>query len=218
MIGYKLVDQDGYARRGLPGETHWEVSTTMQPVGEGGKPCGPSVLHYYRHPLMAALLNPIHAAISNPRLLVIEHDGEDCSDGLKHWTTAPCRVLREEPLPEISTAQRVRWAILAARETLVDTRWCQWADAWLTGADRSQAAAMTARAAARAAAAWAAAWAATRAAAAAAAGWAAVEAAIAAPVAAPAAAARAVAWAAADAAATEAQLIELAERAIKEEA
>ena len=217
MIGYKLVDQDGYTRRGETGETLWEVGSTVTPTGTGTGACGPGVLHDYAHPLLAVLLNPIHANIAEPRMLVLEHASAPKTDGLKRWTTRSVRVLREEPLPAVTTLQRVHWAILVARDSIGNRcpTWSAWADRWLSGEDRSWAAAREATAAAREAraaarearaaqeAAWAAAWAAE---------------------ASEAAAQEAAAWAAAREAAAvgdphafTARLIELAEQAVREE-
>jgi len=109
----------------------------VSPVGEGTGPCGPGVLHYYKSDLLAALFNLIHANISDPRLLVIEHDGPEYTDGAKCWTTATCRVVSEIALPELSTEQRVHWALLCQRDVCLHKPWIEWADGWLSGADRS---------------------------------------------------------------------------------
>lgn len=143
-IGYKLVDQNGYTRRDESGETHWAAGATVSPVGKGDDPCGPGVLHYYKSDLLAALLNPVHANIANPRLLVVEHNGPEYTDGTKCWTTAACRVVLEIALPELSVEQRVYWAILCAREACDDPKWIVWADGWLSGADRSESSAWAA--------------------------------------------------------------------------
>jgi len=169
MIGYKLVDQNFYSWRGRVGETRWGIGETVHPTGEGNEPCGPGVLHDYADPLLAVAMNPAHANIKNPRMLVLEHEVSPEGDGSKRWTTHSVKVLREEPLPEITANARVRWTILYAKSVLPDEAWTAswryWAEAWLSGTDRSSAAAEAAMAAARAMAAMATAWAAARAAA-----------------------------------------------------
>ena len=148
MIGYKLVDQDLYSRRGEVGETRWGIGETVHPTGEGCEPCGPGVLHDYADPLLAVAMNPAHANIKNPRMLVLEHEVSPEGDGRKRWTTHSVQVLREEPLPEITANARVRWGILCAQSVLPDEAWAaswrDWAEAWLSGKDRSSSAAWAA--------------------------------------------------------------------------
>ena len=44
-------------------------------------------------------------------------------------------------MPVVSLEQRIRFAILCARAVYREPGWCAWAEAWLTGADRTAAAA-----------------------------------------------------------------------------
>ena len=72
-----------------------------------------------------------------------------------------CKTLTtigEIPLPKITTEMRVRFAIMCAQEVCACRTWNAWADKWLSGEDRSEAA--DAAAAREADAARAAAWAA----------------------------------------------------------
>ena len=64
---YKLTDRDGYTRRGRDGETLWEIGVERTASGEG-ELCGPGWIHAYTDPLLAVLLNPIHAEITEPRM------------------------------------------------------------------------------------------------------------------------------------------------------
>lgn len=156
LKGYKLTDQNGYTRRGLTGQTKWEIGTKVRPTGEyQGKPCAPGVLHDYEHPLLAILLNPIHANIDKPLMFVLEHDIEPNTDGLKRWTTRQVSVISEMSPPVVTITQRVKWAQACAAAAF--------AAAAARAAQARAAAAMTAAKAAREAA-WAAraaAWAAT---------------------------------------------------------
>jgi hypothetical protein len=118
------------------------------------------------------------------------------------------RLTRELELPAITTTQRVAVAIMCAVAVHSDPIFCAWAQKWLSGEDRSAAAARAAWAAARAAAAWessTATWAAQEAA------WA-TAASVAAWAAAAATAARAAAWAAQDAI----DLVAILRRAVEE--
>ena len=185
MIVYKLTDQKMQTRGGY----QWEIGAPSETDGSGDL-CGPGWLHYYHDPLLAVLLNPIHANIDNPILWEAEAEGLHRDDnGLKGGCTR-LTLLRQIDLPQITTEQRVRFAILCAKEVCAEPVWNAWADRWLSGADRSDAAA--ARAAAAAAAAAAEAWVVEAAEAA--------DAAAAAAAAAEAAAVAGAAWAAEDAA------------------
>ena len=159
---YKLTDRDGQTWGG----TQWGPGVSHSGTGKG-ELCGPGWIHAYEHPLIAVLMNPIHARFKNPRLW--EAEGEvglrngQLKCGCKTLTT-----IREIPLPAVTTEMRVRFAILCAKEVCADLPWNAWADRWLSGEDRSEAAdaaaaAWSARAARARAAAWsaeAAAWAA----------------------------------------------------------
>jgi len=144
---YKLTDGDGKTRNG----TRWGPGVSHSGTGEGGL-CGPGWIHAYEHPLIAVLLNPIHADFKSPRLWEAEgkiaiRDGQlQC--GCKTLTT-----IREIPLPEITTEMWIRFAILCTKEASTAAvgeawkAWNVWADKWLSGEDRSAAAAAAAAAA-----------------------------------------------------------------------
>jgi hypothetical protein len=162
---YKLTDENGRTR----GNTQWGEGVTHRATGRGTELCSDGFIHAYEHPLLAVLLNPIHADFANPQLWeakgrIALRDGQ-LKCGCKKLTT-----IRQIPLPEITNEQRVRFAIGCAWQVYDAPAWRSWATGWLTGKDRSERAAAEAAAAAEARA--AAAWAALRAAAAArATGW-----------------------------------------------
>lgn len=136
---YKLTDQAGYTRPGLYNACLWGPGVSHSGTGEG-ELCGPGWVHAYTHPLLAVLLNPIHAAIDNPRLWEAEGDVVLSDNGLK----VGCRTLttlREMPVPVVTTEQRVRFAILCALTVNRSELWERWAERWLSGEDRSKTAA-----------------------------------------------------------------------------
>ena len=143
---YKLTDENGMTRD----ETQWGPGATHSGTGAGGL-CGPGYIHAYEHPLLAVLLNPIHANFRNPRLW--EATGEIAlRDGHLKCGCVSLTTLREIPVPKITAEQCVRFAILCAKQVFRDTAYTAWADKWLSGEDRSAwAAAEAARAAAEAA-------------------------------------------------------------------
>ncbi len=155
---YKLTDSCGKTRN----DTQWGPGVSHSGTGKG-ELCGPGWIHAYEHPLIAVLMNPIHANFKNPRLW--EAAGEvGLRDGQLKCGCKTLTTVREIPLPSITSEMRVRFAILCAKEVCASySAWNAWADKWLSGEDRSEAAAWAAAEAAwaaQAAAAWAAAWAA----------------------------------------------------------
>jgi hypothetical protein len=150
---YKLTDSCGKTWGG----TQWGPGVSHSGTGEG-ELCGPGWIHAYEHPLVAVLMNPIHANFKNPRLW--EAEGEvGLRDGQIKCGCKTLTTVREIPLPSITTEMRVRFAILCAKEVCAYPAWIAWADRWLSGEDRSEAAAAKAEWAAwaaQAAAGWAA--------------------------------------------------------------
>jgi hypothetical protein len=166
-ILYKLTTQDGYTRKGESNQCLWGPGVSHSGTGEGDL-CGPGFIHAYTHPLLAVLLNPIHASIGNPLLWECEGDVVREDKGLKVGCVT-LTTLRAIDLPVFTPEQRVKFAILCAKTCCSDAVWLTWAEKWLSGDDRSLSAATAAAARAEAR---AAVWATWAAAAAAAAGWA----------------------------------------------
>lgn len=163
-IVYKLTDQDNYTRRGHPNETKWGRNVTHTAKGSGGL-CSDGVIHAYSSPLLAVLLNPIHAAIENPKLWKAEMEVRYSDKGLKIGGKTLTTVA-EIPVPEVTVRQRVIFAVLCAKASfgIVDAppsafflrqdsraveamkrrkAWEDWAEAYMEG----KAEALTARAA-----------------------------------------------------------------------
>lgn len=146
---YKLTNGDGQTRGG----TQWGPGMSHSGTGEGGL-CGPGWIHAYESPLIAVLMNPIHADFKNPRLW--EAEGEIAiRDGQLKCGCATLTTIREIPLPEITTEMWIRFAILCTKEASTAAvgeawkAWNAWADKWLSGEDRSAAAAAAAAKAVR---------------------------------------------------------------------
>jgi hypothetical protein len=161
-IYYKLTDVQAQTHN----LTQWGEGMTHSGTGVG-ELCGSGWIHVYDHPLLAVLLNPIHAGFSEPLLWEAKGWGKTRDDyGLKRGVEH-CTTLRQISLPELTTINRVAFAILCALEVYTEPQWRQWGEGWLSGKDRSkkEAAAEAAAAAWARAAAWAA-WAAYAAAAA----------------------------------------------------
>jgi len=143
MKVYKLTDQNMQTHNGF----QWELGVEKT-TGGSGDLCSSGWLHAYTDPLLAVLLNPIHANFQNPKLFVAEGKGESKSDrGLKVGYTS-LTLIEEMAIPEISHEQRVRFAIFCAKEVCKNTAWNKWADDWLSEKDRTSYAAAAAAAAA----------------------------------------------------------------------
>ena len=136
---YKLTRQDNTTYNNCL----WGEGITHETDGIG-ELCGPGWLHAYSHPLLAVFLNPIHADIENPKLWECIGDGRCLDDrGLKCGYTRLTTV-REVPLPEVTTEQRIAFTILCSKEVCRDPKWTVWADNWLSGDDRTETAALAA--------------------------------------------------------------------------
>lgn len=137
---YKLTDGDGQTHNG----TQWGHGVSHSGTGNG-ELCGPGWIHAYEHPLIAVLLNPMHANFQHPRLW--EAEGEvGLRDGQLKCGCKTLTTLREIPIPAVTTEMRVRFAIMCAKDVCADLAWNAWADRWLSGEDRTQASAEAARA------------------------------------------------------------------------
>jgi len=165
---YKLTDNKDRTYN----KTQWGEGVTHTATGDGIDLCSNGYIHAYTDPYLALFLNPIHANFRNCHLWEAEGDVIKDDNGLK----VGCKSLtttRRMTKPHITKQMLVKFAILCALEVCDNAEFVVWANNWLSGKDRSKAAAWAAarattratRAAAEAAAeaAWAAARAAARA-------------------------------------------------------
>jgi len=191
----KLTEADGTTNGGMvwgPGVKHY-AQKKSSPLTRSDL-CSPFAIHYYDSRYLAVLLNPVQGAFKQPQGWEFVPEGLTCTDGLKCGAEGGTTI-RRTPLPRFNILQKVAFAIFCAQSAFggKSEAWDKWADDWLSGKDRSEAATWAAAGAA-AGAAWAA-----EAAGAAEAAWAAWAAAGAAAGAARAAEAAGAAWAAAEA-------------------
>ena len=66
--------------------------------------------HTYADPRLAAIFNPIHGNMKNPRLFECYVFGDSCDDGTKS-VHRHCKLLKEVEIPDISVEKRVEFAI-----------------------------------------------------------------------------------------------------------
>ncbi len=139
MKKYKLTTQDLKTHNGF----QWEIGKEQTTSGQG-ELCSSGWLHYYHHPLLAVLLNSIHANIKNPKLFEVKALGVHKNDkGLKGGCTK-LTLVKEIELPIITLNQKTVFGILCAKEVYKEEKWNLWADNWLSGKDRTADAAYTA--------------------------------------------------------------------------
>ena len=134
MKAYKLTNENGQTKN----QTQWGPNVSHSAKGEPGQSlCSDGWMHFYTNPLIAVLMNPIHAEFKSPKLWECETSGEELHEALK----SGCKTLttiEEIPLPEITLNQKIAFGILCAKEVCTDEAWNQWADRWLNGEDRTK--------------------------------------------------------------------------------
>ena len=131
-IRYKLTNQNLKTYNSC----QWTLGEWKETNGIGSL-CTKGWLHCYSNPLLAILLNPVHAMIKNPKLFECEVEGKCLEDrGMKEgWTRM--RLVKEIPLPEISLTQKAAFGILCAKKVCEEETWVNWANNWLNGTDRT---------------------------------------------------------------------------------
>lgn len=159
---YKLTDAQGRTRAGEDNELTWAVGVEHKTAGTGTRLCTSDVIHAYEHPLIAVLMNPAHARFNPTTMRLFVAEGEIVArEGQLKCGVHTLKVVEEILVPTLTAEQRVKFAILCAKQVYKENAWNAWADKWLSDEDRFTAAAAARAAAARA---WAAAAAAARAA------------------------------------------------------
>ena len=131
---YKITDNRDQTYNGC----QWGENVTIETSGEGDL-CLERFGHWYTHPLLAALLNPIYGNLdlSTAHLWEVEGEAVKKDYGLKVWCKK-ATIIRKIPIPEVTTTQKIRFGILCAMEVYKEPKWTKWADDWLSGKDRSR--------------------------------------------------------------------------------
>ena len=146
---YKLTDEFGNTRN----KTHWSEGVKHEIVKElrdNTQPlCSAHYLHAYENPLVAMFMNPAHARHFRPILWQATGWVQKREGQLKCGCFS-LRVVQRVQLPEITLNQRIRAAIYCALTRPQADNFKHWANEWLSGRNRTQAAAAKATAAAAA--------------------------------------------------------------------
>ena len=146
MKCYKFTDRNDKTYGGC----RWGEGITHEADGNGDL-CSEHWIHAYTDPLLAVVMNPIHGGYGKDKHLwkckaEIGRDG----DGLKFGTTK-LTTIKRVPIPRISKAAKIHFGIYCALEVYHEKSFVRWAEDWLSGKDRSYAAAHAAADAADAA-------------------------------------------------------------------
>lgn len=139
MAFYKLTNQNMQTYNGFQwklGEWHFIPEEDQQ-----DDLCSSGFFHCYNHPALAIIFNSIHARFDNPRLFEIEVDGNSKNDNNVKFGFTKMKLIKEIKLPIITLEQRVEFAIRCAMEVYNEKEWLNWAENWLSGKDRTAAAA-----------------------------------------------------------------------------
>ena len=137
MEGFKLTNMKKQTRGGM----QWGEEVEWEALGPGVAFCSPDLIHFYDHPLLAILHNPLHVNYIPALLWRGEASGQIFSDRGMKWGCKRFRTLEQIPLPVVTENQRVAYGILCALAVYPETNWVAWAQSWLDGTDRSRLAA-----------------------------------------------------------------------------
>ena len=130
---YKLTDMNMKTY----GDTRGALGKWNRTSGKGDL-CGPGWLHLYTSPVLAELLDPIHANFREYRVFR-GASGPVISDSLKVGYTN-MRITEELPRLHITTENRIRFGIACACRVYTSAEYRAWAGRWVSGADRTEAA------------------------------------------------------------------------------
>jgi nucleotide-binding universal stress UspA family protein len=148
---YKLTDEQGRTRAREDNELTWTVGVEHRTACKGTRLCTADVIHAYEHPLIAVLMNPVHADFNPNTMRLFVAEGEIVArEGQLKCGVHALKIVEEIPVPALTTEQRVKFAILCAKLVCKDAAWNAWADKWLSSEDRSEEEAKAAWAAAEA--------------------------------------------------------------------
>ncbi len=144
----KITNSKGLTKN----NTQWGENVTHEIKVKGRELCSDQVFHGYKDEYLAVFFNPIHGDYGEDMLLweaegnVVANDGTKL--GFKKQTT-----IKQIPIPKITTEQRTEIAIRRSLMVYKEESYKEWAENWLSGKDRAESAAWSARSAV-----WSAVW------------------------------------------------------------
>ena len=136
MKVYKLTNKYCETRN----NTLFEIGKPVKATGTGKDLCSDGWIHFYQDPIIAVIMNPIHANFNPPRLFEAEAVGELLLEPLK----GGCKeltLIKELELPVVTMTNKISFGIYCALKVYKDPKFVLWADKWLSGTNRNSAAA-----------------------------------------------------------------------------
>ncbi len=141
IIRYKLTDAN---MRSNNGKCQWKLGERK--TVRGNLELCVKGFHYYQHPLLAVLHNPIHGDYDpqTMRLFKCEVSGKHLDEGQMKGCCSSMTLIEEIPVPLITLEQKIKYGIYVSLEVYHDPKFIQWAENWLSGKNRSAEAAWSA--------------------------------------------------------------------------
>lgn len=133
MRKYLLVDLKGRSRRGML----IEVDRASVNRRLGGEIVSRNIWECADSPLLAVMINPLHAEFVRPRLFELRGDFDDKKINLQR--------VREVAVPEVSPEQKLVFAMYCIRSLAPEHIFAAWSERWLANIDRSVTGAQLAR-------------------------------------------------------------------------
>lgn len=125
MRKYLLVDLKGRSRRGMLIEADRAVANRRL----GGEIVSRNIWECADSPLLAVIINPLHAECVRPRLFELRGVFDDQKIDL--------RRIREVAVPGVSPEQKLAFSMYCIRSLAPDHAFAAWAERWLSNIDRS---------------------------------------------------------------------------------
>ena len=132
MKVYKITDQYMQTYDGF----QWELNVPKETDGKGIL-CSQHFLHFYHHPLIAAILHPM-LEFKNKRLFEAEADGIIKNDIYRKGGCSKLTLTKEINLLQFTKNQRIACVILFTQQICKKEQWNTWAINWLNGKDRTK--------------------------------------------------------------------------------
>ena len=114
---YKLTDEQGRTRAGEDNELTWAVGVEHKTAGTGTQLCTADVIHAYEHPLIAVLMNPVHAMLNPATMRLFVAEGEVVARDAFNCGVHSLKITEEISIPTLPLEFMVLLAIWAARHT-----------------------------------------------------------------------------------------------------
>ena len=143
---YKLTSENDRTYGGC----QWGLGVTHITSGEG-ELCSSGWTHWYTHPLLAVLLNPMQGNFNLNTAHLWRSPKNQEAQKFDHGLKVGCMrgiTVKRIKLPILTTIQKIAFGILCTLEVYKEKSYHQWAESWLSGKNRSMNAAKAARAAA----------------------------------------------------------------------